>query len=262
MTQKQPPAGPVAPTSAHTATKATRRGRKPYFKENSALRSGTMSAGELAELLLERGASPVWIKEQIDRYAATNGEVTPSLRKLQLDAKEDHPGVELWSLQRAEPATVPILLETLAVIIEETGGALTSLTVAESAWVLRVQAAAPELSPWHRYLWARRYIDRTAAQADSTVDLDAVLAFRPWRGEGEQRRYEGAVEAGSLPVPPFKLFPAGESDVIRVARERTALRPRPNQLIRPGSWIVRRDDASVLVPKPWRARQAPSGRES
>jgi hypothetical protein len=125
-----------------------------------------------------------------------------------------------WSLAEVEgldEATLSVVLEALAQLIEDSSGQKASLTRAEAGWIAKLRKAAPDLDPGSLLTLARWY---AAKEPGKTVDLDVFVAFHPWRtfqGVKDIRemqnsdfsdinRYLRAVNKGRLPVPePFTV---------------------------------------------------------
>lgn len=115
-----------------------------------------------------------------------------------------------WTLADAGAIPPSLVLESLRAVVEATGGAVSTISKAEAAWINRVGAAAPDLSPWMRYQWARLYA--VAARSRKAVPgYDLALAFAPWRGGEFAARYMEAIEHGIPEGPSLALFNTVES---------------------------------------------------
>ena len=123
-----------------------------------------------------------------------------------------------WTLTPARPSPDDgrLLLETLAQVIDETAGSVTTISGDLAAWVIAVRRAVPDLLPWLAYRVARVYQARTTRETDRS-DLDAWLAIGPWRGAEETQRYEAAVAQG-LPRAPMLLDAVVEGQTARELR--------------------------------------------
>lgn len=135
-------------------------------------------------------------KAQLEKW----GCAVPSLRSVQrivasMAAKEPSVPWRLADADALEPEARRVVLDALAQLILRSKGRRTSLTVAEADWVARLHDVAPELGGWNLHVLAREYLARGK---DSTADLDAVLAFRPWHDDASFDRYQRAFDAGWL----------------------------------------------------------------
>ncbi len=95
------------------------------------------------------------------------------------------------------------MLAVLRSVILETRGRVKHLTSAEAERITKVHAVAPDLDPWQQYRLARAYILRSVQHDQPTDDLDALLAFAPWRSTEARKCYDDARAAGyvrSLPL--------------------------------------------------------------
>jgi hypothetical protein len=121
-----------------------------------------------------------------------------------------------WRVPEADPTEVRLLLDTLAAVIERSQGRITGLTKAEAGLVVRIHQAAPELELINVWLLARVYRGREARD-EPTADLDAMLAFAPWKGDQEGWRYSQARMQDWIPQPPVAvasvIFSGGQSTV-------------------------------------------------
>jgi hypothetical protein len=141
------------------------------------------------------GQKPPAILTALDLDPKFQNMKKPSLRTVQswTASAEWSPEVDTqrWGLADAKGDEAPIVLETLAGVIEETAGKVSSLSRVEACWIVRVARAAPDLSPWQRYVFARSYIGQMAAK-ESTANLDLTLAFAPWRDTADRLARAGA----------------------------------------------------------------------
>lgn len=126
----------------------------------------------------------------------------PTLRTVQRYVAELTPTEKSgdWSLVDSEPEYVGTILEVLAAAIRRTGGQKRSLTKTEADWILIVRSAAPDLPAREVYPLARLYLLRQERN-ESTLDLDSLLAFAPWRGPSAMTLYRAAVTANQIPWP-------------------------------------------------------------
>lgn len=165
----------------------------------------------------DEGWSPAQIHRELGKRAEFASRL-PTLRTVQRyvsDRPYDPSGT--WSLEQAQPDELETLLPILAAVIERTEGRLTYLTNTEAQWLTRLGRVAADLGEWMLYRLARMYIRRKDA-GEATDDLDAYLAFAPWRGPESERRYSEIWGAGKIPPAPFSI--KGMS-LLRVERSRT-----------------------------------------
>jgi hypothetical protein len=153
------------------------------------------------ETMAVDGWTPAQISKELHRQEQFMGRV-PEDRTIQrrVAALQARDASGAWSVADATTRDARLILDTLAAVIEHTAGRVLSLTRSEAAWVARIYHAAPELHPLWRWRLARLYRLREAHH-ESVADLDAMLAFAPWR-EGAKQRYDKAVRAGWVAFPP------------------------------------------------------------
>lgn len=123
---------------------------------------------------------------------------TPDLRTIQRWVKKFTPQDPSgpWQLAEATGEDAALVLPVLAELIEASGGRLNIISNAKAEWIVRLRHVADDLPPWTIYELAHVYMLRRERQ-DSTDDLDAFLAFAPWRTpEGAERYFA----TGALPA--------------------------------------------------------------
>lgn len=83
------------------------------------------------------------------------------------------------------------------------------ITQDRARWIAWVRRGWPDLDPVIAFVVAEDYRARRANDMDTT-DLDAFLAFTPWRGPEFYGWWAQAVEQGRIPQPPvwYALAPA------------------------------------------------------
>ena len=149
------------------------------------------------------------------KQSQTSESSVPTLRTIQRIvadmAPRDTSG--LWTAEHAQERPRPIL-DTLVAVIEQTHGRVTALTREEARWIARLDTVAPDVRPFEWWRIARLYLGRIN-RSERTHDLDAFLAFAPWRGgEAGRRRYDNALRAGWIqPVPSFLRRAIEEGEV-------------------------------------------------
>lgn len=152
---------------------------------------------ELIEALALRGWTPASIHRHLTRQPKFRSRA-PSARTIQriVKALSPHDPSGPWSLGD-DDVDAALVLPTLATVIEETDGRKLQLTRAEVSWVARIRRVAPDLEPWDAYVVAVQYM-LCLEYGDSTTELDAWLAFAPWREGPGRERYQAAIARGHL----------------------------------------------------------------
>jgi hypothetical protein len=116
-----------------------------------------------------------------------------------------------WTYSQENAAAATLILPVIAALVRKTRGQRASVTVEEAHWIVRVRTTAPDLPPYAAYQLASYYAMRTAFKKP-TDDLDAILAFAPWRGWNAFREYQKAVQSKWIEQPAggftFPAFPA------------------------------------------------------
>lgn len=104
-----------------------------------------------------------------------------------------------WQLAEANGEDAALVLPVLAALIEASEGRLKVISNAKAEWIVRLRLVADDLPPWAIYELAHTYMLRRERH-DTTDDLDAFLAFAPWRTpEGAERYFAtGALAARFL----------------------------------------------------------------
>lgn len=122
----------------------------------------------------------------------------PSRRTIQNIVAEHTPKdeTEWWLLKDAEDDQATLVLPVLATIIEKTEGRRTYVTQDEAKWIVRIRTATPDLDLWTVYTLALAYM--LGPEGGTKDNLDAFLAFAPWRSEDDRRRYNKATEKGLM----------------------------------------------------------------
>ena len=155
-------------------------------------------------MLFDQGYGVVAITDALDREfkkrAPSKSTVDRRVRALKA---LDTSGRWFMNLD-TEPETAALILGTIAVVIEATGGRVRSLTNTEAAWIATIRAAYPDIDAWDSYRLTRLFITRDALE-QPTDDLDTYLAFKPWRGDDHQRRYDHAVKKGWIEKAPLVM---------------------------------------------------------
>lgn len=132
------------------------------------------------------------------------GSDAPSQRQIERYKRESMPrdASAPWSLsEEADRHGCSLVPPVLVAVIEKSSGRRRHITIEEAKWIIRVRLAAPDLDPWHAWLFSRAYT-RRQQQGQSAADLDHFLSFAPWRSDEAAQRYRHAVRQGWVAPPP------------------------------------------------------------
>ncbi len=112
-----------------------------------------------------------------------------------------------WRIWDAEPADAAVVLEALAELMRVSHGETTEMSQEDANWIISLShAGVGDLPPSVLHGLAIQYQLRGTT---ATSDLDALIAFTPWRSKDAFERYRRAVQPlGSIP-PSVSLGPTG-----------------------------------------------------
>lgn len=172
---------------------ATRRGRYIHVDVELEIRR-----------LVDKELSPSQIFQKLDSQPEFRDKV-PSLRTIERRVSELRPRdpSDRWDWQQEVVEDTRAVLDVLQAVIERTEGRKYALTNREAQFVERVLKAAPGLNPWAVYLVARyiltteinvRVRARRAPNEGDMAEVDAFLAYQPWKSERHLERYKRAVD--------------------------------------------------------------------
>jgi len=85
-------------------------------------------------------------------------------------------------------------------------------------WIAWIRAGWPDLDPVVAVVLATDYWARRASGKD-TADLDAYLAFTPWRSTDHYKRWQDALEEGLAAKPPLFYFTGASVAALRWGME-------------------------------------------
>ena len=103
-----------------------------------------------------------------------------------------------WRLRDADADDAAVILGVLADQMYTSGGKITEISQVDAEWIIRLSyAGVGDLPPGFLYSLAITYQLREETDA-ATSDLDALIAFAPWRNETAWTRYIEAVEPTGL----------------------------------------------------------------
>jgi hypothetical protein len=183
---------------------------KTTSQRHMATRRWPRAITELVDDLALKGATARQILDELE--AAWMGgdfdvDKLPDIRTIERWLKRFRPvdASGAWRLRDGLDPDAAFLLATRALIISSSEGQVSELSVATAAWLRAVHAVAADLDPIEAYRLARYYA-LAQEQGDDTGELDAYLAYAPWRGPGG---YEEAVVEGWI-RPPARWLPVRE----------------------------------------------------
>lgn len=150
------------------------------------------------EDLALKGWEPIQIYRNLEGKEKFKDKL-PSLRTVQTIVKQGRPRdtTGAWTLEDSAAGDAALVLETLAAVIEYSEGLTTAFTIKQAEWIVRIRRAAPDLHLWAAYHLAWSYQSRIEEKI-STADLDAYLAFAPWRSDDALARYKEAFRQGAF----------------------------------------------------------------
>jgi hypothetical protein len=148
------------------------------------------------------GWGPAQIHRHLSNTKAFEGRV-PSERTVQRIVSEfrsrDRSGA--WTMEDGTPEEAAAVFTFLAPIIHRTRGRVQSLSKAQVSYLVKILAVCTKIPPDMAFFVASQYVNRTAAQ-EPVDDLDAYLAFQPWRGKENSAAYYRAIDSGWIrPIP-------------------------------------------------------------
>jgi hypothetical protein len=131
-----------------------------------------------------------------------------------------------WSPLDPSHPSDPVLLEVLALQLEEPGRERTYLTLEEAETVARIAKLAPDARPGDIAAIARAYVLWSwTGQPDE--GLDALMAFAPWRDAG--RRYADAFRTGAVKAL-LRLVDGSDEEIEQALTDRFLDQPlRPSR---------------------------------
>jgi hypothetical protein len=136
------------------------------------------------------------LEEEV-RSGSLTADRVPDIRTIERWVKATQPKDRSgrWRLSVVDADDAAFLLTVRAAVISGSEGRIRDLSVAVAAWLRAIHAVAPDLEAWSAHRLARSYLSRIEQKQD-TGDLDAWLAFGPWRGKEAAAAYQRAVGAG------------------------------------------------------------------
>jgi hypothetical protein len=155
------------------------------------------------------GWSAAEIERELNRLVESGSLVldrVPTLRTVERWVKDVRPNHSSgrWRLDVSDGEDAAFLLAVRVAVMDVTDGRVRDLSVASVAWLRVILAVAPDLEPTAAYRLARLYQSRVERKQD-TGNLDAWLAFGPWRSPQAAAAYERAVERGWIEGSPVTL---------------------------------------------------------
>jgi len=153
-----------------------------------------------------------WIAPQIYRQLQQEfgGSLIPHERTIRRRIGATSPSSgpsDLYRPMKDEDAA--LVLPVLAAVIIETEGRRTNLTVDEAERIAGIRRAANDLALFEVFRLARLYLLHERLEK-GTQDIDAYLAFAPWRDDEHQKTYLKAIAKGWVSEPPQWFMFLGE----------------------------------------------------
>jgi hypothetical protein len=129
------------------------------------------------------------------------------VRTIQRLVKEVRPPdpTDTWSVTNSDTDEAAAVLPVLAATVKQRAGA--PISCGEAIWIHRVSTLAPGLSSQGVWFLARAYFTRELRHQDAG-DLDALLAFAPWRSQEHRERYTEAIQEELVPQAPLYVAAA------------------------------------------------------
>lgn len=160
---------------------------------------------ETIEGMISEGYSAKQIREYLESELEGQKKL-PDVRTIQrMISEHDHADeTGPWEIGPAADIDPGAALAVLGEVMALTEGRVSQLSKAEARWVSTLRMVWGDLPSYHLYGLARLYIWRRHRK-ETTADLDAFLAFAPWR-EPQAKRYMREVQEGRLPEPPLFLW--------------------------------------------------------
>ena len=140
----------------------------------------------------------------------------PHIRTIQRIVRENTPQDPSapWQLAEASGGDAALVLPVLAAMIEVSEGRLKALSTAKAEWIVKLRRVADDLPLWAIYELTIKYMLRRERH-NPTDDLDAFLAFAPWRSKEHNKRYCGL---GAI-LPVRYMLARGPDGVISVCED-------------------------------------------
>jgi hypothetical protein len=219
--------------------------------EDAAARERTL--GQVEEAITDmavRGYTPVQIQRElpavINRLAKQEGWPNwklPSLRTIQRISKKAGPSnpSEPWRIEDSPAPEARLLLDFVAEVTTQTQGRVSRLSSREAPWIARLLQLGPPME-WANTLMLARHYAELRESGRSTAELDAFLAFAPWRDEDHLRTFIDALDNGWLGEPGRALWAAGlfAGPPKRIRENWSASKPRERDVRRAAAEVLRR----------------------
>lgn len=188
-------------------------------KRNRA-RNIPIETDEAIRALLGKGRTASGIHKFLERHQEELGlpGPLPDVRTIQRRVKELAPAdpSEPWDLLTDETGDPRLILDTLEAVIRETEGRVGTISREVAEALMRLSRAAPDLEPRQRWVLANRYVERRERD-ETTEDLDALLAFTPWRSDEHDDKYIQALTSGWIVQAPISVRAEFMPDSVRDA---------------------------------------------
>ena len=100
---------------------------------------------------------------------------------------------EPWRFAQFDADDAALLLPVVAAVDYKSRGAR-QVSFGEAEWVCRVLKAVPDMPPYAAFQVAGFYFRRAEIGRYENPDLDALLAYAPWRNEAAWAQYNEGLE--------------------------------------------------------------------
>ncbi|MCL0055292.1 hypothetical protein M1N56_05400 [Dehalococcoidia bacterium] len=166
------------------------------------------------------GKSAAEIQRTIAAEAQTTGTglkpAIPDVRTVQriiLPARLIKVSGEKWSLENnQEQLDSQLVLDTLGEIAVGTEGRVSSLTLNQAAWLLRIRQGTRGLSGWGAWILYKLCVEGNEYE---TSGLDIVLALRPWESAARTSSLQSLIDSGSIPEPACWSFIREKTELMK-----------------------------------------------
>lgn len=142
--------------------------------------------------------------------------VRPKARTVQDMVREvrSRPRSGAWQIWDAEPEDAVVVLGALAELMRTSFGRTTKISQEDARWIIRLsRAGVGDLPPGILHDLAIQYQLRGT---EDVSDLDALIAFTPWRSERAYERYRIATEHSGWIPNYFALGPIDGYDQLLI----------------------------------------------
>lgn len=165
-----------------------------------------------------------------------------------------------WRLADADPEYANLVLDALAMVMQDSQGQTQSVTVDHANWIIRVRRACPSMIGWAAWWIARTYMVREARGEDA-ADLDAQLGFWPQPGMSDKENLRRVLQRAKLHGQcwndrPFSSIGINHLKEYKAHREASYLATGEQGYIEPSLALVSEGMGSSSYMKRWQEAEA------